>query len=136
MAELDPLIHAPARLQVTDDVRFSENDVDLKLGEALWKTASGLGSYRLYFSDPQQGQVGFYGTIRENGRPATLVLRLKVEANRRISEAESIVLRNAATTQRIEAESPDPILLETVPVAERLPRREFRRIAHGAISWG
>ena len=116
--------HAPERLPVTEDVRFTENDVELKLGEALWKTVSGLGSYKLYFADPQQGQVGFFGTIRENGRPATLVLRLKVD-NRRIAEAESLVLRNAATTQRIEAEQPDPLLLETVPPAQRLPRTEL-----------
>ena len=116
--------HAPQRLQVTEDFRFTENDVELKLGEALWKTASGLGTYKLYFADPQQGQVGFYGTIRENGRPATFVLRLKVE-NRRITEAESLVLRGAATAQRIEMESPDPVLLETVPPAERISRTEL-----------
>jgi hypothetical protein len=122
---LDAMVaHTPSRVQVTEDVRFTENDVELKLGEALWKTASGLGSYRLYFADPQQGQVGFYGTIRENGRPATLVLRLKVD-NRRIAEAESLVLRGAATAQRIEAENPDPVLLETVPAAERISRTEL-----------
>lgn len=116
--------HAPQRLQVTENVRFSENDIELKLGEALWKTASGLGAYKLYFADPKEQQVGFYGTIRENGRPATLVLRLKIE-NRRIAEAETLVLRNAATAQRIEAEAPDPVLLETVPEAERLSRTEL-----------
>lgn len=116
--------NAPERLQLTEDFRFTENDVELKLGEALWKTASGLGSYKLYFADPQQGQIGFFGTIRENGRPATFVLRLKVD-NRRIAEAESLVLRGAATAQRIEAEQPDPVLLETVPPAERLSRTEL-----------
>lgn len=122
---LDAMVaHAPGRLQLTEDFRFTENDVELKLGEALWKTATGLGTYRLYFADPQQQQVGFYGTIRENGRPATLVLRLKIE-NRRIAEAESLVLRNAATAQRIEMETPDPVLLETVPAAERLSRTEL-----------
>jgi hypothetical protein len=122
---LDAMVaHTPARLQVTEDVRFTENDVELKIGEALWKTASGLGTYRLYFSDPQQGQVGFYGTIRENGRPAVLVLRLKVD-NRRVAEAESLVLRNAQTAQRIEAEQIDPVMLETVPPAERISRTEL-----------
>ncbi len=116
--------HAPGRLPVTDEVRFTENDVELKLGEALWRTATGLGSYKLYFADPQKGQVGFYGTIRENGRPATLVLRLKVES-RRIAEAESLVLRSPVTARRIEAEEVDPVLLETVPEAERLPRAEL-----------
>lgn len=116
--------HAPERLQLTEDFKFTENDQELKLGEALWKTATGLGTYRLYFADPQNQQVGFYGTIRENGRPTTFVLRLKVD-NRRIAEAESLVLRGAATAQRIEMESPDPVLLETVPPAERISRTEL-----------
>src|SRR5580698_1270651 len=34
--------HDAKRLQVTPDVRFTEDDIELKLGEGLWKTASGL----------------------------------------------------------------------------------------------
>src|SRR3984885_11998238 len=68
--------HDAKRLQVTPDVRFTEDDIELKLGEGLWKTASGLGTYQLYFADPAQGQVAFYGTIRENTRPTSIVLRL------------------------------------------------------------
>lgn len=111
-----------SRLPVTPDVRFSENDVDLRLGEALWRTATGLGTYKLYFADPQAGQVGFMGTIRENGRPAAFVLRLKVQDGL-ISEVETLVLRNENTANNLEkAGAPDPVLLETVPVAQRQPR--------------
>ncbi len=114
--------HDAKRLQVTPDVRFTEDDIELKLGEGLWKTVSGLGTYKLYLADPPAGQVVFYGTIRENTRPAAIVLRLKVD-NRRISEAETIVIRGPGTANNMEkAGSPDPILMETVPVAERLPR--------------
>jgi hypothetical protein len=110
---------------MTPDVRFTEDDIALKPGEALWKTASGLGTYKLYFADPQAGQVGFFGTIRENGRPASLVLRLKVE-NRRISEIETLVLRGAGSAINMEkAGTPDPVLMETVPPAERLPRAKL-----------
>ena len=117
--------HDPTRLPMTPDVRFTEDDILLKPGEALWKTASGLGTYKLYFADPQNGQVGFFGTIRENGRPASLVLRLKVE-NRRISEIETLVLRGAGSAVNMEkAGTPDPVLMETVPVAERLPRSKL-----------
>ena len=119
--------HDPARLPVAPGVVFSENDVPLRLGEALWRTASGLGSYRLVFADPEAGQVGFMGTIRENGRPASLVLRLKIDAGR-IAEAETLVLRNENTANNLEkAGTPDPILLETVAAHDRLPRRGARR---------
>jgi hypothetical protein len=117
--------HDPTKLPMTPDVRFTEDDILLKPGEALWRTASGLGTYKLYFADPQAGQVGFFGTIRENGRPASLVLRLKVE-NRRISEIETLVLRGAGSAINVEkAGTPDPVLMEVVPPAERLPRAKL-----------
>ena len=117
--------HDPTKLPMTPDVRFTEDDILLKPGEALWKTASGLGTYKLYFADPQAGQVGFFGTIRENGRPASLVLRLRVE-NRRISEIETLVLRGAGSAVNMEkAGTPDPVLMEIVPPAERLPRAKL-----------
>jgi hypothetical protein len=122
--------HDPSRLAVTPDVVFSENDVSLRLGEALWRTASAIGAYRLTFADPQAGQVGFMGTIRENGRPASLVLRLKIDAGR-IAEAETLVLRNENTANSLEkAGTPDPILVETVPPGERLPRATLIGIAN------
>jgi len=122
--------HDPSRLAVTPNVVFSENDVQLRLGEALWRTASAVGSYRLTFADPQAGQVGFMGTIRENGRPASLVLRLKIDAGR-IAEAETLVLRNENTANNLEkAGTPDPILVETVPPGERLPRATLIGIAN------
>jgi hypothetical protein len=120
---LDAMVaHDPARLPVTPGVVFSENDVTLRLGEALWRTASGLGSYRLIVADPSTANVGFMGTIRENGRAAALVLRLKIDAGR-IAEAETLVLRNENTAANLEkVGAPDPLLLETVPQSERVPR--------------
>jgi len=104
--------------------------VPLQLGEALWRTASGVGTYRLTFADPLGGQVGFMGTIRENGRPASLVLRLKIDAGR-IAEAETLVLRNENTANNLEkAGSPDPVLLETVAARDRLARPALVAIAN------
>src|ERR1039457_7015506 len=117
--------HDPKRLPVTPNVKFTEDDVALKLGDALWGTASGLGKYKLYFADPEAGQVGFFGTIQENGTDAALALRLKIE-NRKISEVETVVVRSARTAMLMDtAGSPDPLLLETIPAAERKPRGEL-----------
>ena len=114
--------HDPKRLPVAAPVRFSENDVPLRLGDALCRTATAIGTYKLYFADPQAGQVGFFGTIRENGKPAALVLRLKVERGL-ITEAETLVIRSEGTANNLEtAGAPDPILLAPVPVGDRVPR--------------
>ncbi|MEO8260125.1 MAG: hypothetical protein ABI868_22455 [Acidobacteriota bacterium] len=106
--------HDPRRLPTTAPVRFSENDVPLRLGDALWRTATAVGTYRLYSTDPETGQIGFFGTIRENGKPAALALRLKV-ARGLLTEAETLVIRNEATANNLEqGGAPDPILMRKV----------------------
>ncbi|HJT87412.1 MAG TPA: hypothetical protein VJ732_06135, partial [Bryobacteraceae bacterium] len=59
----------PFGLPWAREVKFSENEQVLPVGEGLWKTASGPGTYKIYVSDPQAGEAGFLGTLRENGRP-------------------------------------------------------------------
>ncbi len=77
---LDALVaHDPAKIPTTPNVRFVENGVALPLGSALWKTASGRGTYRHYFADVAAGQAGFIGTMREHGKGLILVLRLAVD---------------------------------------------------------
>jgi hypothetical protein len=124
------VVHDPSRVPHVGWLKFSENDVDLKLGDGLWATASARGTYKEYFDDPEQGQVAFFGTMEENGNGIALALRLKIE-NHRVSEAESVVVRNPRTFDLMEkAGAPDPLLLETVPDSKRLPRTELTAIAN------
>jgi len=131
----------PSMVPLTDDFRMTENGQQLPLGDALWKTMVGRGTYRLFTTDVEAGQVVFLGTIREeaNGNPAgalsAIALRLKVE-DQRISEAESIVLRggggnlgNAAVNLE-ELGTPDPIYLAEVPEDERMSREELIRVSN------
>src|SRR5687767_11206019 len=77
---LDALVaHDPNRLPLTVDARFTENGQELRLGDGLWGTASGPGKYKLYVADPEAGQIGFLGTIFENGVPIYMALRLRVD---------------------------------------------------------
>jgi hypothetical protein len=128
---LDAMVaHDASRLPVTSTVKFTEDDVVLKFGDGLWGTASARGAYKEYFDDPEEGQVAFFGTMKENGHGIALALRLKIE-NRRISEAESVVVRSPRTFDMMEkAGAPDPLLLETVPEAERLSRTQLTAIAN------
>jgi hypothetical protein len=91
----------PNQVAFAEDAKFTENTIPLKLGDALWGTASGMGTYKLYFADPRAGQVGFEGTIRENSMPAILLFRLRV-VNRKIREAETMVHRNADDAKAFE----------------------------------
>jgi hypothetical protein len=124
------LAHDPSHLPVTPTLKFTEDDVVLKLGDGLWGTASARGVYKEYFVDPAQGQVAFFGTMKENGHGIALALRLKIE-NRRIGEAESVVVRSPRTFDLMEkAAAPDPVLLETVPVSDRLSRTQLTAITN------
>ena len=64
---LDALVaRNPFGLPLAAKVKFSENDQPLPLGDGLWNTVSGLGSYKLYAADPTRGQAGFLGTAERN----------------------------------------------------------------------
>ena len=128
--------HDPGPLPWALGARFTENGQELRLGDGLWGTASAPGRYRLYVADPEDGQVGFIGTVFENGTPVLLALRLKVE-DQTISEVETIVARGQfiatlpSAGQAVEAHGqPRPQFLRSVPEQERLSRAELVRIAN------
>ena len=122
--------HNPAQIPVTSGVKFTENTIPLKLGDALWGTMSGLGTYKLYFADPQDGTAGIEASIRENGTPALLLLRLKV-VNHKISEIEMLVHRNAQDAAALEKFGhPDPVWSQPLESSQRVPRQEMVKIAN------
>lgn len=85
--------HDPSTLKVAADVRFTENSVETKLGEGLWKTATRFHGYRQDFIDEHAGVAGSHVIIEEVGAPTLLVLRLKVE-NELITEIETVTTRS------------------------------------------
>lgn len=122
--------HDPSQIPVADRVKFTENTIPLKLGDALWGTISGMGSYKLYFADPHAGEVGYEGTIRENGTPAILLLRLKV-VGRRITEVETLVHRNAENAEALEKLGhPNPVWLQPLEPSQRISREDMVRDAN------
>jgi hypothetical protein len=120
----------------TVDARFTENGQELRLGDGLWATASGLGKYKLYLADAVSGQAGFFGTLYENGLPVALVLRLKVD-EQLISEVETLVIRGdrpngdpgpAKLLEQIR--TPRPQFTQTVPANERMSREDLAATAN------
>ncbi len=121
--------HDPAQIPVAEHVKFTENTISLKLGDALWGTISGMGTYKLYFADPHDGQVGFEGTIRENGTPAILLARLKV-AGGKIAEIETLVHRNADEAKALEKfGQPNPVWVQPLTASQKVPREQMLKIA-------
>jgi len=128
---LDALVkNSPAVLPVTKNVRFTENGHELKLGEGLWKTATGI-TYRQYFIDSAGEQIGFFGVVAEDTELAHLMIRLKLKDNK-ISEVETIVTRKgqASFTNPKALVTPNPIYEELVAESERSTRDRMIAIAN------
>ena len=84
--------HDPSKLPHAANARYTENNVEMKLGEGLWQTSDGWGSYKVYVDDPQTGQVGFLGVANEDTHLSCFAARLKV-VNKKVTEIEVIVAR-------------------------------------------
>lgn len=85
--------HNPTVLPVTANVRFTENSQVTKLGDGLWQTISGLGAYRQDVLDIPQHTAASQVVIEDAGKPALLVLRLKINKGK-ISQIETMVTRS------------------------------------------
>src|SRR5580658_6772342 len=114
----------PSKVPFAADVKFTENTAKLKPGEGFWQTANGQGAFKLYFAEPEAGEAGFIGTMKEWDNPVIFCLRLKVSAGK-IEEVEDFVVRDADAAKKLEARSPDPLFLKAIPVAERESREEL-----------
>lgn len=120
----------PSKLPVTPSVKFTEDGQRLDLGDGLWNTATGRGTYKFYMEDVAAGEVGFFGTMREAGQPVILALRLKIE-NHKIAEIETIVNREKDEAANLEKRGhTDPLFTETIPASERATRAQLAQTAN------
>ncbi|HXP85694.1 MAG TPA: hypothetical protein VN841_13295 [Bryobacteraceae bacterium] len=130
--------HDPKRLPLSQDVRYTENDQPMEIGDGFWKTAEALGNYKHYFADPVFGQVAFMGTMREAGAPLLLSLRLRVELGR-ITEVESVIYRQggggpAGIADMDKPYKPEDFWFKSIPAAQRMSRQELISIADAYFS--
>lgn len=128
--------HDPKRLPLSADVKYTENDQAMDVGDGFWKTAEGLGNYKHYFADPEFGQVVFMGTMREAGAPLLMSLRLRVELGR-ITEIEGIYYRPGGGGPQGIADmdkpgyKPEDIWFKSIPPEQRPTRQEMIAGADG-----
>jgi hypothetical protein len=131
--------HDPSRLPTTANVRYTENDVEMPLGEGLWQTSDGWGSYKVYVDDPQTGEVGFLAVANEDGNLSCFAGRLKV-TGQKVSEIEIIAARperpSPPAANGIPVGGPQnlrdkPLFNEDEPADQRVSRQELIRLANG-----
>lgn len=157
MTANDPSLELFAR-----DCRFTENGVELPLGgEGLWYSMSGRGTYKFYIPDVETMQVAYIGTVKEGAAApsqstpgaeppedtiSAIALRLKIDDNGKISEAEQLAIRPEVslfgpaeesssffppTGEAVEKmNTPHEIFTEVIPKDERMSREELVEVGN------
>jgi hypothetical protein len=85
--------HDPGKAPLAANARFTEDTVEMPVGEGLWKTASKLRPFRTDVLDVRTGTAAVQAVLEEHGAPVLFAARLKV-VDRRITEIETMVVRN------------------------------------------
>ena len=131
---MDALVKGePNKLPWADRVVFTENNVQLKIGDGLWGTISGKRRYDLKMADPQQGQVGYFGVVEEHGIGAVYSMRMKI-VNKKIAEVETVISRkvdNSPFPVPDNLVKPRASLTRDVSNKSRRPRARLISIADG-----
>ena len=125
--------HDTTRVPITETAKFTENTTQQKLGDGAWKTATGIGSYKVIAADPEAGQVVLMGTLKEGVKTTMFAVRLKV-TNRRIAEGETIIARISlgGESDLVPAKlvAARPALAEKLAASERSPREKMIAISN------
>jgi hypothetical protein len=121
--------HQPTSAPFASKVKFTENTVQIPLGEGLWLgVTEAPTTFRVSAIDAVAGQIGFYGLLKAWGTPALVTIRLKVE-NSKITEAEHIIVRQLRPGAMPNLVTPRPGLIEDVAPRERNSREAMTHIA-------
>lgn len=123
--------HDPRSVPLADKVRFTEDAVEMPVGEGFWKTASKLRPFRTDFLDVREGVAAVHAAMEENGAAVLFAARLRV-VNRRITEIETMVVRNQAEGVLFAPDAlkaPSPAMTTVPPAAQRDPRDRMVEIA-------
>jgi len=84
--------HDPSAAPLVVGFRQTENAINVRPGNGVWKTVTGLGKVQRRYLDPVSGQAAYYGTVEEGDATAIVTVRVRVE-NRKLTEGEWYIAR-------------------------------------------
>jgi hypothetical protein len=122
----------PSGLPLAATVKFTENNVAMKVGDGLWNTISGFGPYDIKFADTTAGQVGYLGVVRETHTSSPFALRMKIRGGK-ITEIETIVARPAGgnAVAGLDQYPDKQVLRDTLAADEQSPRAKMIALVNG-----
>ncbi len=122
--------HDPSRLPLLPGARVTEDSRSAKLGEGLWKSATGKGSFRHDYLDVRKQVAASHVVIQEGENLALVSVLLHVKDGR-IGGIEQLVQRVAPGARLKPTELDKPIrgMNDPVPAGKRQSRESMIRTA-------
>lgn len=84
--------HDPTAAPLVVGFRQTENAINTRPGQGVWKTVTALGKVQRRYFDAVTGQAAYFGTVEEGASTAIVTVRVRVE-NRRLTEGEWYLAR-------------------------------------------
>jgi hypothetical protein len=120
--------HDAKKVPFAADVKYTEQDQVMQVGDGFWGTATAVGSYRHCFSDTDEEQIGCIVTMHEGDHLLIMGMRLRVQLGR-ITEAETTYYRQGGggpnNINGFDTSKAEPIWFETIPPAQRVSRQQL-----------
>jgi len=116
----------PSRLPLADEVRFTEDSNELELGEGLWATVTGKGTFRQDYLDTTRQIAAAHVELKEGNIPVLYSVLLHVD-DRKIAGIETLVQRIMAdsTFQPTELGGPIRGMNDPVPPDQKQSRESM-----------
>jgi len=120
----------PAKLPTTGTPRFTENSQDLKLGEGMWTTVTGKGSFRHDYLDVKKQIAASHVVLYEGQTPVLYSVLLRVRDGR-IAGVETLVDKVLPNSRFKPTELGKPVrgLEDALPAGARMTRADMIRTA-------
>jgi hypothetical protein len=125
--------HDPKTLPLAADVKYTENDQVMDVGDGFWGTVSAAGGYKHCFADPVAEQIGCMVTMHEGDHMLIMGMRLRVQLGR-ITEIETTYYRQGgggpSNMEGYDKGTPEPIWFDKIPAANRVSRAQLINTAN------
>lgn len=130
-----------SKLPLANDVKSTQNGVEVRLDDGLWQTVDAVGPYRMFAIDPVSGQAGVYTVMTQGPKKLLVALRIAVW-EQKIHEIEILSAAGNGNPGPMQDPGgfveklgkPHPNFLRTVPPADRPSRRDLIRVANSYFS--
>jgi hypothetical protein len=126
----------PSRAPFAKDVKFTENSVEMPIGEGLWGTVTSANpDDGMIPADLETANVAWFGHAYENDRLIFLAIRLHVDHEHKIDQVETVVSRKTGMPLIFGSgkEPHNPAWTEALTDQSR-PRSRLRSIADSYFS--